>query len=105
MARAAEMPTRKPVKLPGPTVTATRSMRGEAALDRAMTRSSIGISASAWPRCMGSLSIESGRSDPLSSTQAEQASSAVSMARMRTGVSRGDRSHDDGAELLELETR
>ena len=55
MPRAAEMPTRSPVKLPGPVVTAMRSSCGERQLrPRAITLAISGISASAWPRTIGS---------------------------------------------------
>ena len=43
----------------------------------------MGISASAWPRAIGSVSADSGSGDPASNTAAEQASRAVSMARIR----------------------
>ena len=52
MPRAAEMPTRSPVKLPGPTVTATRSSSREFDRAASITRAISGISASAWPRTM-----------------------------------------------------
>jgi hypothetical protein len=48
-----------------------------------ITRSTIGISASAWPRAMGSDSIAMIPPCTVSSTAAEQASSAVSMASTR----------------------
>ena len=50
MPRAAAMPTRKPVKLPGPTVTAMRSSSEKSRRAAFMTRWISGISASAWPR-------------------------------------------------------
>ena len=52
MPRAAEIPTRKPVKLPGPTVTAMRlsSLNSERAAS--MTRAINGMTASACPRIM-----------------------------------------------------
>ena len=54
MPRAAEMPTRRPVKLPGPVVTAMRSSAAKSRPARSITRAISGISASAWPRTMGS---------------------------------------------------
>ena len=49
MPLAAEMPTRSPVKLPGPVVTAMRSSAPYAISAFFMTREISGISASAWP--------------------------------------------------------
>ena len=54
MPRAAAMPTRSPVKLPGPVVTAMRSSAANSSPARSMTRAISGISASAWPRTIGS---------------------------------------------------
>lgn len=83
MPRAAAMPTRSPVKLPGPTVTAMRSRSRESIRARSITRAISGISASAWPRAIASCSLASGSQRSVSSTAAEQLSSAVSMARTR----------------------
>ena len=83
MPRAAEMPTRSPVKLPGPVVTAMRSSAANVVPALRMTRSISGISASAWPRIIGSDSLTVVPS--VSSTATEQASSAVSMASTRMG--------------------
>ena len=47
MPRAAEMPTRSPVKLPGPVVTEMRSSPANSASARSITRAISGISASA----------------------------------------------------------
>ena len=82
MPRAAEMPTRSPVKLPGPVVTAMRSRSANSMSAAFITRAMSGITASAWPRVMARVSLAV---IPLlvSSTAAEQASSAVSMARTR----------------------
>ena len=57
MPRAAESPTRKPVKLPGPVVTAMRSRPLKAMPDAFMTRAISGIRASAWPRTIGTLRL------------------------------------------------
>ncbi len=83
MPRAADMPTRKPVKLPGPVVTAMRSISEKVSPARSITRAISGISASAWPRTIGSDSWAATLARSVSSTAAEQASSAVSMARTR----------------------
>ena len=74
------MPTRSPVKLPGPEVTAMRSISTNSIAAALYTRAISGVTASAWPRVMASVSLAA---IPLSvsSTAAEQASSAVSMAR------------------------
>src|ERR1700722_13708831 len=88
------MPTRKPVKLPGPVVTTTRSRSLNNVPDFFMTRAMSGISASAWPRTMAKISLTTmpPRIPPLIlglfsastvSTAAEQAPSAVSMASTR----------------------
>ena len=53
MPRAADRPTRKPVKLPGPVVTAMRSSAAKPMPDAFMTRAISGIRASAWPRFIG----------------------------------------------------
>ena len=50
MPRAAERPTRNPVKLPGPVVAAMRSSAANATPDAFITRAISGIKASAWPR-------------------------------------------------------
>jgi hypothetical protein len=47
MPRAADRPTRSPVKLPGPVVTAMRSSASKDTPDRSMRRAIMGISASA----------------------------------------------------------
>src|SRR5262245_37697217 len=57
------------------------SLNSMAALS--ITRAISGISASAWPRCMVSVSLAMMACRSLSSTAAEQASSAVSIARTR----------------------
>src|SRR5882724_2976081 len=82
MPRAAAMPTRSPVKLPGPVVTPIRSSAANGMSAWRMTRAISGINASAWPRSIGS---DSAAILPcsVSITAAAQASSAVSMARMR----------------------
>src|SRR5438045_3411184 len=82
MPRAAEIPTRSPVKLPGPVVTAIRSSWANSTPAPLITRAMSGISVSAWPRVMARLSLAV-IPPPGSSTAAEQASSAVSMARTR----------------------
>ena len=81
--RAAATPTRKPVKLPGPMVTAMRSSAANSMAARSITRATSGISASAWPRSIGSDSRATTLRRSLSYTAAEQAASAVSMARTR----------------------
>src|SRR5262245_7230837 len=83
MPRAAEMPTRSPVKLPGPVVTAMRSRSANSMRPWSITRAITGISASAWPRVIRSVSRATIPPRPVSSTAAEQPSSAVSMARTR----------------------
>ena len=82
MPRAAEMPTRRPVKLPGPVVTAMRSSAENGMSACCMTRAISGISASAWPRTIGSDSLATVPCS-VSSTAAAQASSAVSIASTR----------------------
>ncbi len=57
MPRVADIPTRSPVKLPGPVVTAMRSRSANSMSARSITRATSGISASAWPRAMGSVSL------------------------------------------------
>src|SRR5665213_1455419 len=84
--RAAAMPTRRPVKLPGPVGTAKRSICEKSSLLAAMTRAISGIKASAWPRAIGIDSCATMAPCPVSSTAAEQASSAVSMAKTRMTV-------------------
>src|SRR5262245_24217936 len=81
--RAADMPPRSPVKLPGPVVTAMRSSSLNSTAAPSITRAINGISASAWPRCIVSVSLARMACRSLSSTAAEQASSAVSIARTR----------------------
>src|SRR5262245_37136062 len=81
--RAADIPTRSPVKLPGPVVTAMRSSSLNSMAAPSITRAINGISASAWPRCMVSVSLAMMACRSLSSTAAEQASRAVSIARTR----------------------
>ncbi len=86
MPRAAESPTRSPVKLPGPVVTAMRSSATKAMPDAFITRAISGISASAWPRFIGCDSCAIRFAGvPVSSTAAAQASRAVSMARISMG--------------------
>src|SRR4051812_25247845 len=89
--RAAEMPTRSPVKLPGPVVTAMRSISRNSTPASSMTLAISGISASACPRAIGRVSDARMPPRPVSRTAAAQASSAVSMARMRMA----DQSADD----------
>src|SRR5262249_28806432 len=81
--RAAAIPTRSPVKLPGPVVTAirSRSVNSSCALCRICATS--GIKASACPRCISKDSCTRRSARAVSSTATEQASSAVSMARTR----------------------
>ena len=81
--RAAATPTRNPVKLPGPTVTARRSSSRNSSRASLITRATSGISASACPRTMGIDSLARMPPWSVSSTAAEQASRAVSMARTR----------------------
>ena len=50
--RAAAIPTRSPVKLPGPTVTAMRSSVAKSSVVSSRNRAIIGIRASAWPRAI-----------------------------------------------------
>ena len=83
MPRAAATPTRNPVKLPGPTVTAMRSRAPNSMPAAFITAAIIGISASAWPRIIGSERLVSPPWRSVSSTAAAQALSAVSMARTR----------------------
>src|SRR5262245_1882797 len=82
MPRAAAIPTRNPVKLPGPTVTAMRSRSESRSAAWFMTRARSGIRASACPRAMAMLSCANTRSG-VSMTPAAQTSSAVSIARIR----------------------
>ena len=83
MPRAAEMPTRRPVKLPGPVVTAMRSRLANSIPAWSITRAISGMMASACPRTIGSVSLATTATWRVSSTAAEQAPSAVSMARTR----------------------
>jgi hypothetical protein len=83
MPRAAEMPTRRPVKQPGPVVTAMRSIAAKSTPAWSITRAISGMIASAWPRTIGSVSLATTATWRVSSTAAEQAASAVSMARTR----------------------
>src|SRR5206468_1161261 len=76
---------RRPVKLPGPVVTAMRSSSLNSVWAASITRAISGMMASAWPRDMGSDSLATMAPRSVSSTAAEQASSAVSMARTRMG--------------------
>src|SRR3984957_6413023 len=85
MPRAAATPTRRPVKLPGPTVTATRSRSANSVRASLITLATSGISASAWPRAIGSDRLRARALSSVSRTATEQASSAVSMARTRIG--------------------
>src|SRR5258708_8455991 len=86
MRRAAAMPTRNPVKLPGPVVTTTRSRSRKAVPASAMIRPMSGISASACPRSIGRLSLAMTPACWVSNTAAEQAPSAVSIASTRMGA-------------------
>src|SRR4051812_6631574 len=88
MPRAADSPTRRPVKLPGPVVTAMRSRPAKPMPDCLMTRAISGISASACPRFIGSDSRAISLPAWVTSTAAAQASSAVSMARISMTYSR-----------------
>src|SRR5271168_1922410 len=83
MPRAAAMPTRRPVKLPGPVVTAIRSISENVKFAASITRFRSGIRASACPRVIGRLSPATMPPYSVSSTAAEQAASAVSMASTR----------------------
>jgi hypothetical protein len=83
MPRAAEMPTRKPVKLPGPVVTAMRSRLAKSMPAWSITRAISGITASACPRTIGSVSLAATATWRVSSTAAEQAANAVSIAKTR----------------------
>src|ERR1700694_2758118 len=82
MPRAAAIPTLSPVKLPGPTVTAMRSRSSNRISAWSITRARSGMRASAWPRAIARLSCARTRSG-IAMTPAAQASSAVSMARIR----------------------
>src|SRR3984893_17121284 len=86
MPRAAAMPTRNPVKLPGPVVTTTRSRSRKAVPASSMIRRMSGISASAWPRSIGRLSRATIPPWLVSRMAAEQAPSAVSIASTRMGA-------------------
>ena len=66
MARAADRPTRSPVKLPGPTETATLLMDDRPPSMPLSTRCSSGTRASAWPRSIVRLSLINGNSEPAS---------------------------------------
>ena len=83
MPRAAESPTRNPVKLPGPTETAILSMEPNPPSTFAITRSISGINASACPRSISRLSDAIKISVALSITPAEHSPNAVSMAKIR----------------------
>src|SRR3989304_1218951 len=83
MPRAAARPTRIPVKLPGPVVTAIRSTHAKSSPAAPSTRAISGINASACPRAIGMDSCAMIVSRSASSTAAEHASSAVSMAKTR----------------------
>src|SRR5262249_18225902 len=85
MPRAAATPTRRPVKLPGPIVTAMRSSSTNSIPASLMTAAISGTRASAWPRAIGIDRLTSPSVRPVSSIAAEQASSAVSMAGTRNG--------------------
>ena len=89
MPRAAAMPTRRPVKLPGPAVTAMRSRSAKSQRRRAPSRARSAASAlrrGRAPSACDSCAAIAPRS--VSSTAAEQASSAVSMARTRMQIRR-----------------
>src|ERR1700722_12771214 len=82
MPRAADSPTRSPVKLPGPVVTAIRSRAANARPACLITRAISGIRASAWPRFIACDSCAISLAASVSRTPAAQASRAVSMARI-----------------------
>ena len=90
MPRAAESPTRKPVKLPGPVVTAMRSSAAKAMPDSFITRAISGISASAWPRFIGCDSC------------AISWLASVSSTRGGAGVERGIDGEDQHAGLVHI---
>jgi hypothetical protein len=81
--RAAEIPTRSPVKLPGPTVTAMRSSSANSQPAASITRAISGIRASACPRSIAVASNATTMPAAASNTAAAQLASAVSMARTR----------------------
>ena len=78
--RAAAIPTRSPVKRPGPTVTAIASRAANASPASAMTSRSIGSSRSPWPCSIGAKRCAA--SSPFASSAAEQAPPAQSKARI-----------------------
>ena len=83
MPRAAEMPTRRPVKLPGPTVTAMRSSSANSQPRRVhdardQRHHGLGVAAHHAERSLARIAPRCE-----SSTAAAQAPSAVSMARTR----------------------
>src|SRR5262249_55758838 len=75
--------TRRPVKLPGPVVTAIRSSSPNPISAASITRAMSGMSASACPRVIGNVSLAAIPVWLVSRTAAEQTLSAVSMARTR----------------------
>ena len=81
MARAAASPTRTPVKLPGPTVTAMRSSPAQARPLAAMVSRTMGTRRSACPRAIASPRPASTR--PASTTATEQPARQQSKARSR----------------------
>ncbi len=78
--RAAASPTRIPVKLPGPVVTATRPSADASTDASRIARSTIGSNASAWPCGMSRCSTW--RTTSPTATATEQANPAQSRARI-----------------------
>ncbi len=82
--RAAATPTRTPVKLPGPTVTAMRPISENASPASCITSSIIGMSRSAWPlsRTSRAWRISHSPPGPRQRTATDRAPRQVSNARM-----------------------
>ena len=74
-----------PVKEPGPVATAMRDSEAKPPSRPRMTSSTIGASASAWPRAICLLITASGSATPPSTTATDAAPQDVSIARMRMG--------------------
>ena len=74
-----------PVKEPGPVATAIRDSEAKPPSRPRITSSTIGASASAWPRAIGLVMTASGSAWPLSTTATDAAPQDVSIARMRMG--------------------
>ena len=74
-----------PVNEPGPIVTAIRLREARPPSKARPASSTIGASASAWPRAIPRLRTASGSSRPVSTTATDAAPQEVSMAKMRTG--------------------